>query len=302
MNWQHLIYFKTLAEEGSYAKTAAKLFITPPALSKAIASLESELGVKLFEHDPTGSRLTKYGSIFYDGVNIAANEINSSISTIQFDLDPQTVHLRIGTSYNALNDLIPECIRVFRDAYPGSSFDISYLPGNTIIKELACGDLDLGFCNCFEKYTDDLEKLTSVSYERLGKKQLYAVLPAGSMLIGQSSLKFGDLKDEDWIIVHGQDDYSIINDKCLEAGFTPRACLHTHDRPSSMALVAAGLGMTVLSFSDTTIPKGNFTLVPIETDYAKTEFVVWNRNNLGKANRAFVEIAKSLVSRDSTKP
>lgn len=296
MNWQHLIYFKTLAEEGSYAKTAAKLHITPPALSKAITALESELGVKLFEHNSAGSTLTQYGSVFYNGVSVAANEINSSIASIQFDLDPQTVHLRIGSSFNALNEFIPTCISRFQEKYPLSSFDIRYLPGNMIIRDLAYGELDLGFCNCFEKYSNELVKLPNVSYEHLGKKRLYAILPLGSRHAGKASLKFEDLKDDEWIIVHGQDDYSFINDECLKAGFSPRSALHTHDRLSSMALVAAGLGMTILSFSDSTRPKGNFTVVPMDVEYSKTEFMVWNRNNLGKANRVFVEIARSLAS------
>lgn len=52
MNLYHLRYFATLAHLEHYTKAAEILSITQPSLSHAIASLEKELGVKLFEKGP----------------------------------------------------------------------------------------------------------------------------------------------------------------------------------------------------------------------------------------------------------
>ena len=49
MNFQSLVYFKTVAELQHYTKAASTLFITQPALSKAIHNLEVELGVTLID-------------------------------------------------------------------------------------------------------------------------------------------------------------------------------------------------------------------------------------------------------------
>ena len=49
MNWQHLIYFKKVAECEHLTRASEELFISPSALSKAIANLEEELGIVLFE-------------------------------------------------------------------------------------------------------------------------------------------------------------------------------------------------------------------------------------------------------------
>lgn len=51
MNFQSLVYFKTVAELQHYTKAASTLFITQPALSKAIHNLEVELGVTLFQKE-----------------------------------------------------------------------------------------------------------------------------------------------------------------------------------------------------------------------------------------------------------
>lgn len=297
MNWQHLIYFKTLAEEGTYAKAAAKMFITPPALSKAIASLESEIGVKLFEHTTAGSVLTKYGSIFYDGVNVASSKIDSSLMDIRFATNPGSVRLRIGSSYNTLVSFIPKCVGAFQQQYSEAQFDIKYFPGNKIIKDLAYGDLDVGFCNCFEKYSDELERLPNVAYMRLARKKLYVICPKDNHLTKRSSVSIKDLENENWILASGQEDNAFIQELCTSAGFLPNVKLWVYDRLSAMSLVRAGLGITVLSFSHVTKPEG-YSIVPIDVDYDKTEFVVWNKNNKNEAVRSFINTALKLAGVD----
>ena len=61
MNLTHLKYFRTVAETGKIASAAEALFISAPALSTALARLEKELGVPLFQQSGRGIVLTEYG-------------------------------------------------------------------------------------------------------------------------------------------------------------------------------------------------------------------------------------------------
>lgn len=61
MDATQLRYFSMVCQEGSYARAAEKLFISPQGLSKAIHKLESELDVTLFESTGSGLSLTSYG-------------------------------------------------------------------------------------------------------------------------------------------------------------------------------------------------------------------------------------------------
>ena len=59
MNLYQLRYFVTLAETKHFGKAAERLCIAQPSLSHAIAQLEAELGVVLFERKNRSSTLTK---------------------------------------------------------------------------------------------------------------------------------------------------------------------------------------------------------------------------------------------------
>jgi DNA-binding transcriptional LysR family regulator len=72
----HLDYFVAVAEEGQITRAAARLHVAQPALSQAMAQLESELGVTLLERHARGVRLTAAGEAFLPKAEaaVAANE------------------------------------------------------------------------------------------------------------------------------------------------------------------------------------------------------------------------------------
>jgi DNA-binding transcriptional LysR family regulator len=59
-----LRYFLAVAAESNFGRAAARLHMTQPALSRQIQSLETEVGVRLFERDRQGARLTPAGEQF----------------------------------------------------------------------------------------------------------------------------------------------------------------------------------------------------------------------------------------------
>ena len=83
MNLYHLRYFVTLAHWEHYTKAAAELSITQPSLSHAIASLEQELGVNLFEKEGRNIVLTKYGRMFLEDVEKSMEILDSGIKTLK---------------------------------------------------------------------------------------------------------------------------------------------------------------------------------------------------------------------------
>ena len=63
INYHHLYYFKTVAEEGSVSKAAVKLSIGQPTLSAQLKLFEDTLGVPLFERRHKKLLLTEQGAV-----------------------------------------------------------------------------------------------------------------------------------------------------------------------------------------------------------------------------------------------
>lgn len=66
LNYHHLFYFKTIAEEGSVSKAAKKLRLGQPTLSAQLRTLEESLDIQLFERKHKKLVLTEHGRIALD--------------------------------------------------------------------------------------------------------------------------------------------------------------------------------------------------------------------------------------------
>lgn len=118
MNLQHLYYFQTLARLQHFAKSAAELYITQPALSYAINSLEKELGVKLFERSSHFSRLTPAGAVFLKHINAALEELEKAKYAVQAVDDSQSSVIRVLTEKTFITAVILQSFQetdIYRD-------------------------------------------------------------------------------------------------------------------------------------------------------------------------------------------
>ena len=83
MNLNQLIYFATLAQLQHVTRASEKLNIAQPSLSKAIANLEQELGVDLFEKQGRNVVLTRQGKLYLDYVEKALESLEEGRSALQ---------------------------------------------------------------------------------------------------------------------------------------------------------------------------------------------------------------------------
>ena len=83
MTLNQLIYFCTMAELEHYGKAARRLYISQPSLSKAMAGLERELGVTLFQRHGRNVGLTEAGKCYYNLVKPALQGLEEARRAIE---------------------------------------------------------------------------------------------------------------------------------------------------------------------------------------------------------------------------
>ena len=119
MNLLYLSYFLEIAQKEHLTKAAEELHITQPALSRALANLEQELGVKLFERDRKKMRLNENGRILKKSAERIFAELESLRQQLSDTKDTVSGRLCIGSSFPERDpDFIQECILEFMQLYP----------------------------------------------------------------------------------------------------------------------------------------------------------------------------------------
>ena len=115
MNLNHLYYFRALAKEEHYTRTADMLSITQPSLSHAISCLESELGVKLFEKQGRNAKLTKYGALFLRYVEQSLDMLDEGKRVVTETSGTSGGFIDMGYIFTLGSHFIPNLIIVFLD-------------------------------------------------------------------------------------------------------------------------------------------------------------------------------------------
>lgn len=102
MTTSQILYFMTVAEEGNITRTANRLFVSQPSISKSIAALEKELGFSLFTRHGSNITLTYAGTRLFDFFSRNQKEYQEIIKDIEQQINDSSTMLRIGcpTTWN----------------------------------------------------------------------------------------------------------------------------------------------------------------------------------------------------------
>ncbi len=136
--------FLAVAETGSVSRAAEALFISQPAVSKAIHNLESTLSVHLIERSSRGTKLTPQGSLLYEHLRPAFDSIRSAEDEIRQGNELGIGELRIGASTSLCRNILLGYLSDFIREYPHIKVYLSCHSTLTTVKMLDEGRIDLG--------------------------------------------------------------------------------------------------------------------------------------------------------------
>lgn len=186
MNLMHLRYFCKLAETENYTLASSELYISQPGLSGAIASLEQELGLKLFEKKGRNIRLTKYGKEFYEYVKRSMEVLDNGVAVMHEYGGKLSGHIDIGAITTIQSSFLPKVILEFRNLYENIHFQIYQGQSEGILNGLSKGTYDIGFCT----YNENIEELRGIP---ILTQEVVALVPKAHPLAKKDSIKLEEL-------------------------------------------------------------------------------------------------------------
>src|SRR5215813_15314761 len=122
-----------VAETGSMAKAAARLAVTQPAISRAIADAEHDLGVSLFDRSPQGVVPTDYGRALLRRGIAAFDEIDQGVKDIEFLADPSAGEVRIGSGAGLAEGIVLAAINRLAGQYPRIVFHVAIAADSALL-------------------------------------------------------------------------------------------------------------------------------------------------------------------------
>jgi DNA-binding transcriptional LysR family regulator len=144
-----------VTQTGSMAKAATQLAISQPAVSRAIADMESTLGVSLLDRSPQGVEPTPYGrALIKRGVTIF-DELRQGVKDIEFIADPTAGEVRIGGTSATVVGIIAAVIDRLSRRYPRVSFHVVTADPATLYRELRERNLDIVIALMFAPVTEE---------------------------------------------------------------------------------------------------------------------------------------------------
>ena len=121
-----LYEFLLLASTLNYTETAKNFFVSQPVLSNHIASLEKELGVRLFNRNSHAVELTEVGAIFVADARKIVDDYESAMGRIAHYREGVTSCVTIGFLLGSYGSFLAEVCRRYSVKHPGTEFEFSW--------------------------------------------------------------------------------------------------------------------------------------------------------------------------------
>ena len=240
MNSRQIECMLEVGKELNYTKAAKNLFLTQPAVSRYIASLEKELGTHMFAR--TGSRriaLTEDGKIYYDFFSRAAAEFQGIQATVR----RSEKYLRLGypAGWNT-SPFLPAVMERCRQTDPGLSVSLTCLELQPLLQALTEDRLDAVLIpedHAAEKHIDlELTRITG----------LRRVIAFSEKLLGGTAHSLADFAGLDFFVPDDElarRQCQNVLRPCASGHFTPRL-VPKANMETVLACVENGLGAAVL--------------------------------------------------------
>ncbi len=279
--------FTTVAETSSFSLAANRLHLTQPAVSKRIALLESQMGVRLFDRIGRTVTLTEAGRALEPrALEILLNikDTQRVISNLAGDVGGQ---LSLATSHHIGLWHLPQVLRAFSAQHPKVALDLHFMDSEVAYEQIVQGNLELGIIT-----------LAPTSHERLAsipiwRDELVFVCSADQPLAQNNKIYLEQLPEYP-VILPDMTTFTgrIVKELFTERGLTLNVSMSTNYLETIKMLISVGLGWSVLpkSMLDDSIQVIDVPNITIERRLGIIHHV---QRTLSNAATAFLDLVKS---------
>jgi DNA-binding transcriptional LysR family regulator len=286
MNLAAFEAFVKVMETGSISMAADQLFITQPAVTKRIHSLEEYFGVKLFESAGRGVQATHAAHSLLPKVKSWLNELGDIHHTLSHEQNEVQGKLKLGTSHHIGLHHLPHHLRRYAQDYPNVRLDVRFVDSEQAHEQVLAGDLELAFLTLPPQLDPRLKYVT------IWNDPLVFVAAPFHPLAQAQNLKLQDLLAYPSLLPAAQTYPSHITLAEFEKqGVKPKITMSNNPLESIRMLVSIGLGWSVLP---KTMVNDGLVQLDINLEMHRQLGMVWHPGrSQSKAAQALVSLMQA---------
>ncbi|HST43328.1 MAG TPA: LysR family transcriptional regulator [Conexibacter sp.] len=241
MTFEELRWFVAVAEREHVTAAAAELHVSQPALSRALARVQADVGVPLFDRDGRRLRLNRYGRLYLEHARRALAQLDAGRDELAEATGASgggTVELAFLHTLGSW--LVPALLGAFGAAHPAITLRLAQDSAAEMLRALRSGSADLVITS---PRPDD----AAIGWHTLASEPLRLVVPPGHRLAGRRRVRLADVAADPFVAMKPEYGLRGVTDElCTRAGFSPRIAFEGDDIGTLRGLVAAGLGVALL--------------------------------------------------------
>ena len=237
--------FVTVAEELHFRRAAEKLHMSQPPLTQRIHDMERDLGVELFRRAGNKVEVTDAGRMVLKAARETLAHAEGVCEAAQRAARGECGQVRIGLTMSALFfDSTQRAMRAFQQEHPNVSLELTHISPGLALESLRERKLDVGL---FRKLSDSLP--SDLQGVVIGRDRLMLALPTGHPQAQAKKVPLSAMVDEKFIALscrRGTALYAQVMHLWERSGLKPCIAQEAANGPAVMALVAGGLGYSIL--------------------------------------------------------
>jgi DNA-binding transcriptional LysR family regulator len=291
---RQLRYFVAVAERLHFGRAAEALHISQPPLSRAIRSLEEDLGVALFVRTRRRVELTPQGTRLLDDARRVTGQLERTVRELRAMATGEQARLRIGFVSLADYGLLPELLKTYKAARPGVALSLREMLSPEQASALADGELDFGLL------LPPVVGAARLEHAVVQRERFVVALPSRhrlALVVGKLALR--ELAGEAFVTIPRHIAprlYDIVAQLAAQAGISINVAQEAIQMQTVVSLVSSGLGAAIVPASVANLGRRGVVYRELADRHPRLDlWLAWRRGPLAPAAREFVAQARRLA-------
>ena len=286
-----------VAQRGSFSAAADALNYTQPAVSKQIAALEREVGTQLVVRGARPIRFTDAGEALARHAHAVIEQLAAASAELDAIASLETGRLRIGTFSSAGATLVVQALVEFDDLHPGVDVTVLEAGPDGLTHAVRAGELDLAVVYDYPMIGLTLDD--GLDAHHLLDDPADLLVHDQHRLAGRRRATFADLRNERWLFpILGPDvpPQKLLTANCAAAGFEPNIVFQINDCEMTQALVAAGMGISLLPRLALHPIHPGVTVLPLKNTHVRRVLALRLEETRTPASDAFLTLLRKYAA------